>query len=204
MPRSYPIAHHWYAVYLTAMRRFDEARQAIERAQALDPTSLAINTDVGFVLYYGGQYDAAIKQLRIVIEMNPQFPLARLWLGRSYQEKLMYDDAIAEFRQAATVLHDWPVVTAAIGYAQAASGRTKDARATLAEMNRLSTQRYVTPYGMALIHAGLGETREALAWLDRALEDRSHWLVWLTLDPRLQSLRADSRYGDLLSSVGLR
>jgi len=201
---AYPIAHHWYAVYLTAMRRFGEARQAIERAQALDPTSLAINTDLGFVLYYSGQYDAAIKQLRIVTEMNPQFPLARLWLGRSHQEKMMYDDAIAEFRQAATVLRDWPVVTAAIGYVQAASGKTTDARTTLAEMHRLSTQRYVTPYGMALIHAGLGETSEALAWLERALEDRSHWLVWLTLDPRLQSLRADSRYGDLLSSVGLR
>lgn len=201
---AYPTAHHWYAVYLTAMRRFEHAREAIERAQALDPTSLIINTDLGFVLYYSGQYDAAIKQLRIVTEMNPQFPLAHLWLGRTYQEKMMYEDAIAEFRQAESVLREWPVVKAAIGCAQGASGQRKEALATLEELNRLSTERYVTPYGIALVHAGLGEREQALAWLYRALENRSHWLVWLTLDPRLETLRPDSRYRDLVSSVGLQ
>jgi hypothetical protein len=54
------------------------------------------------------------------------------------------------------------------------------------------------------VHAGLGEKDQALVWLDRALEDRSHWLVWLKLDPRLGTLRSDRRYGDLLLRVGLR
>jgi len=201
---NYATAHHWYAVYLTAMGRLDEARAAIGRAQTLDPTSLIINTDLGFVLYYSRQYDAAVKQLQMVTEMNPEFALAHFWLGRAYQEKAMYGEAIAEFRQAGTVLQGWPVVTAAIGYVQGVSGRKHEALETLGGLERLAKERYVTPYGVALVHAGLGEKDQALVWLDRALEDRSHWLVWLKLDPRLHSLRSDRRYEDLLLGVGLR
>ena len=201
---SYATAHHWYAVYLTAMGRFEEARAAIGRAQALDPTSLIINTDLGFVLYYSRQYDAAIQQLQMVTEMNPQFPLAHFWLGRAYQEKRKHDDAIAEFRRIESALHGWPVVRAAIGHVQGVSGRTREALETLAGLEQLAKERYVTPYGVALVHAGLGDTDQALAWLARALGDRSHWLVWLRLDPRLDALRADPRYADLLLRVGLR
>jgi DNA-binding winged helix-turn-helix (wHTH) protein len=201
---NYATAHHWYAVYLTAMGLFEQARAAIGRAQALDPTSLMINTDLGFVLYYSRQYDAAIKQLQMVIEMNPEFPLAHFWLGRAYQEKTMYEDAIAEFRRTETVLHGWPVVRAATGYVQGVSGRRGEALETLGALKRLAKERYVTPYGVALVHAGLGEKDQALVWLDRALEDRSHWLVWLKLDPRLDTLRSDHRYRSLLLSVGLR
>jgi DNA-binding winged helix-turn-helix (wHTH) protein/Flp pilus assembly protein TadD len=201
---NYATAHHWYAVYLTAMARFDEARAAITRAQALDPTSLIINTDLGFVLYYSRQYDAAIQQLRMVTEMNPHFALAHLWLGRAYQEKRRYDEAIAEFRQTEAALSGWSVVQAAIGHVQGVSGRTRDARETLDELTRPAKQRYVTPYGVALVHAGLGDRDQALAWLARALDDRSHWLVWLKLDPRLDVLHSDRRFADLLLAVGLQ
>ena len=199
---NYATAHQWYAVYLTAMGRFEEARAAIGKAQALDPTSLAINTDVGFVLYYSRQYDAAIRQLQMVIEMNPDFPLAHFWLGRTYQQTRRYDDAIAEFRRTAAALHGWPVVTAALGHVQGVSGHTRDALETLDALARLAKERYVTPYGVALVHAGLGDTDQALTWLARALADRSHWLVWLKLDPRLDALRSDDRFVDLVRAVG--
>jgi DNA-binding winged helix-turn-helix (wHTH) protein len=201
---SYTTAHHWYAVYLTAMGRFEQALAAIGRAQALDPTSLIVNTDLGFVLYYSRQYEAAIKQLQMVIEMSPEFPLAHFWLGRAYQEKRLCEDAIAEFRRTEAVLHGWPVVKAATGYVQAVSGRKDEALATLGELKRLATERYVTPYGIALVYAALADKDQALNWLDRALDDRSHWLVWLKLDPRLDTLRSDQRFKSLLLGVGLR
>jgi len=201
---NYTTAHHWYAVYLTAMGRFEQALAAIGRAQGLEPTSLIVNTDLGFVLYYSRQYEAAIKQLQMVIEMNPEFPLAHFWLGRAYQEKRMYEDAIAEFQRTESVLHGWPVVMAATGYVQGVSGRRDEALETLGKLKRLAKERYVTPYGVALVHAGLGEKDQALVWLDRALEDRSHWLVWLKLDPRLDTLRSDHRFRSLLLAVGLR
>jgi hypothetical protein len=79
-----------------------------------------------------------------------------------------------------------------------------EALETLGKLKRLAKERYVTPYGVALVHAGLGEKDQALVWLDRALEDRSHWLVWLKLDPRLDTLRSDHRFRSLLLAVGLR
>src|SRR3989441_11861268 len=186
-------------------RRSDEHDEhAIGRAQALDPTSLMINTDLGFVLYYSRQYDAAIQQLQMVTEMNADFALAHFWLGRAYQEKRRYDDAIAEFRRIEAALHGWPVVSAAIGHVHGVSGRTREALETLDGLEHLRKERYVTPYGVALVHAGLGDKDEALAWLSRALVDRSHWLVWLKLDPRLDALRSDRRYADLLLAVGLQ
>jgi hypothetical protein len=59
---------------------------------------------------------------------------------------------------------------------------TRKAHAVLQEMEALSKQRFVTSYGVALVHAGLGQIDEAFHWLDRAFDERSHWLVWLRLD----------------------
>jgi tetratricopeptide (TPR) repeat protein len=185
------------------MGRFEEALASIRQSQALDPTSLIINTDVGFVLYYSRRYEAAIRQLQSVLEMNPHFPLAHLWLGRAYQETQKYEEAVAEFRRTEAVLREWPVLKAAIGHVQGAAGWKHAALETLDELKRLSRERYVTPYGIALVHAGLGETDQALLWLERALDDRAHWLVWLKLDPRLDGLRSDRVFGDVLKRVGV-
>ena len=67
----------------------------------------------------------------------------------------------------------------------------------------LSARRYVSPYFMALIHAGLGEKSAAFKWLDKAYEERNEWLVWLKVDPKLDGLRDDARFADLLHRVGL-
>jgi serine/threonine-protein kinase len=200
---SYATAHHWYAIYLTAMGRFDEAQAAAARAQTLDPTSLAINTDVGFILYYRGQYEAAIAQLRMVIDMSPELPLAHFWLGRAYQERNMYDEALAAFGRAEAALQGWPVIHAAIGHVQGLSGRHAEARETLRVLHEQAKDRYVTPYGVALVHAALGEADAALDSLARAVADRSHWLVWLKLDPRLASVRTERRYRDVLREIAL-
>lgn len=201
--QNYATAHHWYGVYLTAMRRFDEALAEIMRARELDPTSLIINTDLGFSLYYSRRYDDAIRQLQTVLDMNKDFPLAHLWLGRAYQEKDMYREAIAEFERAEAVMRDWPVALGAIGYVEAASGNSAEARKMLARLDALSNERYITPYAVALIHAALAERDEAFAWLNKAHKDRSHWLVWLKIDPRFNSLHSDSRFADIAQSVGL-
>ena len=113
----------------------------------------------------------------------------------------MYNEAIAAFRRTETVLRGWPVAVAAIGHVQGISGRRGEARQTLDELKRLARERYVTPYGVALIHAGLGERQQALSWLERALDDRAHWLVWLKLDPRFDPLRADPGFAELLRRI---
>jgi TolB-like protein/DNA-binding winged helix-turn-helix (wHTH) protein/Tfp pilus assembly protein PilF len=196
-------AHDWFGVYLTAMGRFDEARAETQRAQQIDPLSVAINTDIGFVEYYSGRYAEAAKQLRATVDMNPSFPLSHLWLGRVFQAQEQGDAAIAEFKAAGKVLVDWPVALAALGHVYGSTGHRGEARQTLDRLRALSTQRYVTPYGVALVQAGLGDDSAAFDSLEQAIADRSNWLVWLKLDPRFASLRSSPRFDALVRRVGL-
>jgi len=198
---NYAVAHHWYSVLLTARGRHQEAASEIRRAHELDPLSVPISTDIGFELYYARRYEEAITQLRSVLQTSPKFPLAHLWLGRAYEQKGMYAEAITEFEQAGTALKDWPVIIAAAGHAYARWGHKSDATASLRRMNELTKEEYVTPYGIALIFAGLDDKTQAMNWLQNAYDDKSHWLVWLNLDPRFDNVRSDPRFQELLQRI---
>jgi TolB-like protein/Tfp pilus assembly protein PilF len=200
---GYAVAHQWYSIFLLATGRPAEGFKEILRAQERDPLSLAINTDVGFHHYYNRRYESAVKQLGAVLEMKTDFPPAHLWLGRTYQELKKYPEALQEYRQVSDKIGDWPVAVAARGYVNGISGRTAEAREDLANLANQAEVRFVTAYGVALIHAALGEKDLAFTWLEKAFAERSHWLVWLRLDPRWDALRADARFEQLLSRVGL-
>jgi serine/threonine protein kinase/Flp pilus assembly protein TadD len=197
-------ALHLYSIYLTMMRRWDEARKAIERAQTIDPLSVPITTDMGFELHYMGRDAEASRQLSAALEMNPKFPLAHFWLGRLYTMQGDYDQALAEFEAVDPTLRQWQPMMAARGYLYGVWGKQQEAQAVLEDFDALRRSgRFATSYGVALVYAGLGDNDQALAWLDRAYQEKSHWLVWLKLDPRWHRLRSDPRFGDLLYRVGL-
>jgi len=177
-------AHQWYSILLLAAGRPADALREITMAREHEPLSLPVNTDLGFHYYYTGQYTEAVKQLQSVLAMQPDFAPAHLWLGRSYQELGEYGAALAAFRAVETASPEWPVAIAARGFVEGAAGQTAAAAATLQQLQMLSRRRFVTPYGIALVEAGLGRWDEALATLETALVERSHWLVWLRLDPR--------------------
>jgi len=179
-----------------------DALAHMQRARQRDPLSLSINTDIGFCHYYTGQYEEAAKQLQFVIELSSEFPPAHLWLGRTYQELGRYDDAVAAFRRVEDRLPDWPIPSAARGFVEAIAGHTAAARETLRELESLSARKFVTSYGLALVHAALGENDVAFGWLDRAFAERSHWLIWLRLDPRWKNLRSDPRFAEFIGRIG--
>lgn len=196
-----PVSHQWYAVYLLASGQPDRAFEEIQLAHRLDPLSLAINTDIGFHHYYNGRYAEAVSQLQSVLNMKNDFLLAHLWLARAHLEMRRFDAALAETAIAEAKVRDWSVLVTARGFTYAMAGMVSEAQAVLREMDALSRQRFVTSYGIALVHAGLGETEEAFRWLDRAFDERSHWLVWLRLDPRWKSLRDDPRFKTLVAKM---
>jgi DNA-binding winged helix-turn-helix (wHTH) protein/tetratricopeptide (TPR) repeat protein len=196
-----PVAHQWDAVYLLAAGRADEAMEEVRTAQRLDPLSLAINTDVGFHLYYNGRDAQAIAQLQSVLGMKSDFGLAHLWLARAYLEVGRPDESLAEATKAEATAPQWVVFIAQRGYTLGAMGRADEARAVLDEMARLSAQRFVTSYGVALVYAGLGDKEQAFAWLEKAFAERSHWLMWLRLDPRWKTLRSDPRFAGLVGRL---
>jgi len=83
------------------------------------------------------------------------------------------------------------------------AGHRAEARAVLEGLRQLSSTRYVSPYSVALVHAGLGDRDQALAWLDKAYAERSDYMPYLKLEPMLDSLRSDPRFGALVRRVGL-
>lgn len=198
---NYAPTHQWYSIYLLAAGRVSEALHEIQLARQCDALSVPINSDLGFHYYYTGCYEEAVKQLQFVLEMNKDFAPAHLWLGRTYQELGRFEAALAEFRRVEESLPEWPVSIAARGFVTGIAGRADDAREILADLKRLAARKFVTPYGIALVHAGLGENEAAFAWLNKAFDERAHWLVWLRLDPRWNALRHDPRFSELVSRM---
>ena len=200
---NYATAHEWYSYYLLAMGRMEQAWTEINRAHELDPLSVIISTDVGFNYFYRHDYDGAIGQLRQTLAVSPKFPLAHLWLGRAYQQKKMYAEALDEFNKTDETLPDWVVTLAGTGNAYGEWGHQVEAKQVLVRLEQTSRRKYVTPYGVALVYAGLDDKDQAFAWLGKAYEGRSHWLVWLNRDPRWDRLRSDPRFADLTKRIGL-
>ncbi len=199
---GYATAHHWYSVYLRAMGRFDESIAESERAQALDPLSLIINMDAGLPYYYARQYDRAIEHYRKTLEMDANFGHAHFCLGWAYEQKGLHEEAIAELQKASELSGRSIGIMAALGRALAVAGRRREAQEILGELEEISKQQYVFPYDMAIVYAGLGEPDQAFEWLGKAFAERDVGVIWIKVDPMLDSLRADVRFVDLLRRAG--
>ncbi|RMG55013.1 MAG: hypothetical protein D6723_03670 [Acidobacteria bacterium] len=196
-------AHHWYGLYLAAKGRFEEAREELHQARELDPLSLIINANIGWVLYFERRYDQAIEACQKTLEMDAHFLSARIKLAWAYEQKGMSREAIAEFRQVLAHDETDPSFWALLGHAYAVAGRKTEAIQMIGEAKDRSARRYLSPYLIAIIYAELDERDRALKWLEKAYEDRSGWLVWLKVDPKLDRLRADPGFVEFLSRLGL-
>jgi eukaryotic-like serine/threonine-protein kinase len=201
---SYPTAHHWRGTnLLEPMGRLIEGMTELKRAQDLDPLSLVINAVVARDLIFQRQYDSAMEQLRKTLEIDPSFALAHSYLGLAYEQKGLFAQAISEFQEWQRLSGDEPAATGALGHAYAISGKRTDAQNALVRLKGLSAKQYVAPYDLAVICVGLGDTSQAMDWLERAYEDHSAWLIWIKVDPRFDGTRNDPRYRDLLRRMKL-
>jgi TolB-like protein/Tfp pilus assembly protein PilF len=201
----YAPAHQWYGGYLSATGRFREADAEKKTAQELEPLSLIINFEVGLASYFSRNYDQAIDQFQKTLELDANFPPPHTFLAAAYEQKGMFEEAIAAFQRAITVTTgaDKTLAMASLGHVYAVSGKKTEARKTLAELQRLSEHSYVPATDVALVYAGLGEKDKAFAWLDKAYEEHSFSLSNLKVEPRFDPLRSDPRYADLLRRIGL-
>ncbi len=200
---NYAPGHQYFADYLKAMGRFDEALEEMRRAGELDPLSLAIATGIGHVLYLSREFDRAIEQYRKATTLDPTFVQAHLWFGRPYLQKGMFTEAIVELKQAVQLSGGSTISLAVLGHAYASAGREAEARAILGQLLDRSKERYLPSYWIALLYTGLGDQTEAMRWLDRAYEERSSWLVWIKVEPRFDRLRENPAFLSLLRRMGL-
>ena len=200
---NYANAHHWYSHYLMAMSRPEESLAESKRTLELDQLDLVMNIHLGWHYIYAHQYDLAIAQFRKTLEMDPNYGLTHWYLGQAYALKGMYAEAETELRKAKDLLQQNVAVEADLGYAYAASGKGGEAKKAIDELKQSSKQRYISSYYLALIYTGLGEKDSAFEWLENAYRERSDLLIYLKVDPRLDSLRSDARFADLMRRVGL-
>ena len=200
---AYAPAHQWYSSYLVAVERFDEAIAEAKRTEELEPLSFVASSHLGWIYYLSGKNDKAIEQCRKILELDPSSFPARRYLGLAYEAKGMYAEAIAEF-QTGVKLSGSPLMLALLGHAYAASGKTAEAKQVLEDLHQLQGQRYVSPYTVAAIYAGLGDQDQAFKWLETAVEVRDIWLMNLKVDPVFANLRSHRHFTDILARIRLR
>ncbi|HJU92616.1 MAG TPA: protein kinase [Pyrinomonadaceae bacterium] len=201
---GYATAHHWYGfIYLASMGRLDEAIAEAKRGHELDPLALPVSSNIGLLLYLARRYDEALEQFSRNLEMDRSFVYTHWERALTYEQCGRYQEAIGGFQKAIELSGTSVLPRALLARTYALCGRRSEASALLDELTELSTQTYVSPYRIAAIHAALGDKDRAFKWLEHAYEGRDPWLIWLAVDPVVDSLRSDKRFDDLLHRMGL-
>lgn len=194
-------AHHWYSHYFMAAGDLGKATTEMEAALRMEPLSPSINIGIGWCYYYTQQYGKAIEQYRSVVEMDPSFPLAHQTLGMAYQQNQMYPEAIEEFKRAVSLSANSPTTVAGLASAYAAAGKPDEARRELERLEEMSRQRYVPALYFASIHLALGDTAKTFVWSWKALGERTDYLMYLRVEPRIGKLAGNPEFIRLLSAL---
>ena len=200
---SYASAHHWYADFLSALGRSTEAQREIQLAQQLDPLSRLISVELAWNAYIARDYPRSTEYALRALEMESRFAAAHLMLGLVYEQSGRLEDAVATLRIAYERSGRNPAAVAALGHALAGAGHRTEAGALRDELNKRAADGYISPYCVALLHAGLGDGPAALACLEQAFEAHDFWLVWMAREPRFDGLREEPRFRDLVARIGL-
>lgn len=196
---NYATGHQWYAEFLSAMGRHDEALQRIRMAQDLDPLSLIVNSIEAYLLYIAGRNDEAIAKSRQVVEMDPNFPEVYEYLKRAYDQKGAYRDAIAARQTRRRLLGRDVADSAPLRAAVSATSARAYWQSRRAQEALEAAAEGVLPFEMAEILAQGGETTAALDWLERACRDHDFMMLYVRVMPTLQSLRGEQRYRDIVT-----
>ena len=201
---NYASGRQWHAIYEVARGRSDEGLAEIQRAKRLDPTSLIIDATVCWLHYLRHDYQRAIDTCRQTLDLDPNFRSAHYYLGLAYLGKDRFGDAINEFERARDLdSRGGAMPDAGLVQALGGAGRLGEARDRLRSLDELAGRQYVSPYVRAVALAGLGERDAAFVALDDAYQERHPWLVLLAIEPLLDPLRDDPRFGRLMRRVGL-
>jgi tetratricopeptide (TPR) repeat protein len=199
----YANAHHWYGNNLSVLGRHAEALGEAKQALELDPLNLMIGTWVGLRYYLARKYDLAIEQGHRTAELDANFAAVRLLLGESYVQKGLHEQGLAELQTAASLSGNSPLYLAQVGVADALAGRKAEALRIVDQLQTLSSERYISPYGLTQIYAALNDKEQTFKWLQIAYDDRAVWMSYLAVDPVFDGVRSDPRFQDVLRRVHL-
>jgi TolB-like protein len=197
---SYALAHMAYSNVLAAVGRSRDAFAEAELAQDLDPLSPLACVVIAMRLGEARRFEGALEHLRATLAMNPEFGTVHLHLGRICCMLGRYDEAERHLRQAPA---GFPLAIGLLGHVLARLGRRAEANEVLRQLARLSTERYVGAFPVALVHQGLGDLDTALEWYTKAFDAREGILIAAIVDPVTELLRSDPRFAPLVARMKL-
>ena len=200
---NYTVCHHWYSHFLTAVGRAEESLSASKRCLELDPLDLVINCHMAWHYQFARQYEQAVEQCWKTNELHPNSFWPAYFFGLAYEQQGQIDRAVEEFQTAVKMSGDVTFASAALGHLYGTVGKTDEARTIFNELSARANRVYVPAYDIAMVCAGLGWKDQALDYLARAHQERSGWMTYLKVDPRLDPVRGDARFVELLRSVKL-
>jgi TolB-like protein/Tfp pilus assembly protein PilF len=200
---NYATAHHWYSQWFLSKGRMEESLRMILRAAELDPVSQAIFKDLGLTLYYSRRFDEAIEMASKTLELDPNYAAAHRLLSLSYQGKEMFDEAIAENRNWGALTGNDVETSIALAQLYAAAGQREDAEklVELVEKDKLQSDHLYR--GLALVFTALGENDVAFEWLEKSFKNRDESILNIKVDPKVDRLRSDRRFDELIRKLGL-
>src|SRR5216117_2743121 len=190
-----------YGHMLSALERYDEAVDALTRAQQLDP--LAHRSDLAATLLRVGRYDEAVRAAALVIDLDPHYSMGHATLGWVYLKKVRYAKGLGELERAISLAPGNTLFVAQLAQAYALVGKVEQARDVLGRLQELSRRRYVSPYHMAYVHTGLGESDRAMDALEQAYEERAGGVYGIKGSFLFTPLRSHPRFTALLRKMNL-
>jgi len=198
---NYLLAHLYLAHVLSNVGRHDEALAAVQQALVLDPLSLITGAMRGQFLYHAGRDSESLEQFKTTLGMESRFWVGQICLAKTYEKVGMYSEALIACDRAWEFSAGNSEALSLAGYVHAVSGDRAKAEEKIQEMLERKKERYVPPYNLALVFAGLGETETALHRLGQAFEERDVHMTFL-LDHKWDGMRSNAEFQKLLSRAG--
>jgi TolB-like protein/Flp pilus assembly protein TadD len=199
---SHAISYLMLGHLLSQAGRHDEGRSSIRRAQQLDPLNPLMYGLSSQLEFQARDYRAAIEDARRAIALDPEFWIGYMMQGQALDRMNLAEPALESLVQAGRFSGHNSKTVSLRGYVLAKAGRLDDAREVLKTLQAVARERYVPPYAIALVHAGLGAREAVFDWLDRAYAARDVHLMFLPVDPKWDDYRGDARFAALLSRCG--
>lgn len=194
------MAHRSYGIYLVCLKQYDEAIAHMKRALDLEPLSSLFNHELGAVYYFAGRFDQTIEQNLNAIELDANNEPAYYYLGKAFAQKRLYDQAFDMILKRMSN----PDIAKVYKETYDSAGWKGVVQKSLArKLDLIQKQQYISPFSVAEDYMYLGEKEQALAWLEKAIDDRDDYLTFLDVEPVLAPLHDDPRFKSLLRCVGL-
>jgi hypothetical protein len=199
---NYAPARLFRSWYLMAAGTPDDAVRESQRAEAIDPLSLIINTRYGTMLYFAKHYDSAAAQLRHSLELDSAYALVHSQLSRVYLAQHRCPEALREAERNNANVGNYE--SANLGFIAAACGDSALARRELAVHLAASKVRYISADVIARLYIAVGKNTEALDWLEKAYDERTWSLFLLKVEPMYDNLRGEPRFQALVKKMRLK